>query len=87
MLLRLLGEATSQQGVTVRIGHENQVEGLTSTSVVTVGYGLGERYKLFCLGNEVGFASEFNQVSGATVDTCDNQTIAGGASFALGYTL
>jgi heat-inducible transcriptional repressor len=37
VLLRLLGEATSE-GVTVRIGHENP-EGFTSTSVVSVGYG------------------------------------------------
>jgi len=42
VLLRLLGEATSQQGVTVRIGHENPIEGLEATSVVTSGYGLGE---------------------------------------------
>ena len=32
VLLRLLGEATSEQGVTVRIGHENPVEGLEATS-------------------------------------------------------
>jgi heat-inducible transcriptional repressor len=42
VLLRLLGEATSQQGVTVRIGHENPVEGLEATSVVTSGYGRGD---------------------------------------------
>ena len=39
VLLRLLGEATSHDEVTVRIGHENDVEALTSTSVVTLGYG------------------------------------------------
>ena len=43
VLLRLLGEATSQQGVTVRIGHENPVEGLEATSVVTARYGVGEK--------------------------------------------
>ena len=42
VLLRLLGESRSTDSLTVRIGHENQVEGLTSTSVVTVGYGLGD---------------------------------------------
>lgn len=42
VLLRLLGESRSTDALTVRIGHENQVEGLTSTSVVTVGYGLGD---------------------------------------------
>jgi heat-inducible transcriptional repressor len=40
VLLRLLGEATGP-GVTVRIGHENYHESLTSTSVVTSGYGSG----------------------------------------------
>jgi heat-inducible transcriptional repressor len=39
VLLRLLGEATVPDEVTVRIGHENEHEGLTSTSVVAVGYG------------------------------------------------
>lgn len=40
VLLRLLGEqATEQEQVSVTIGHENTVEGLTSTSVVTAGYG------------------------------------------------
>ena len=39
VLLRLLGEATDPSVLTVRIGHENPVEGLTSTSVVSVGYG------------------------------------------------
>jgi heat-inducible transcriptional repressor len=40
VLLRLLGEA-KEPGMTVRIGHENDHEGLTSTSVVSVGYGSG----------------------------------------------
>jgi len=39
VLLRLLGEASDQTAVTVRIGHENPHEALTSTSVVSVGYG------------------------------------------------
>jgi heat-inducible transcriptional repressor len=43
VLLRLLGEATSQQqGVTVRIGHENPVEGLEATSVITARYAVGD---------------------------------------------
>ncbi len=43
VLLRLLGEAaTSPSSITVRIGHENPHEGLASTSVVSVGYGVGE---------------------------------------------
>ncbi|MCA0328938.1 MAG: heat-inducible transcriptional repressor HrcA [Actinobacteria bacterium] len=42
VLLRLLGESRSTDTLTVRIGHENEVEGLTSTSVVTVGYGRGD---------------------------------------------
>ncbi|WP_059013427.1 heat-inducible transcriptional repressor HrcA [Streptomyces specialis] len=41
VLLRLLGEA-KDSGMTVRIGHENAHEGLTSTSVVSVGYGSGD---------------------------------------------
>jgi heat-inducible transcriptional repressor len=40
VLLRLLGEATDTT-VTVRIGHENPYERLSSTSVVTSGYGSG----------------------------------------------
>ncbi|TDC13124.1 heat-inducible transcriptional repressor HrcA [Streptomyces sp. 8K308] len=40
VLLKLLGEA-KDPGMTVRIGHENAHEGLTSTSVVSVGYGSG----------------------------------------------
>jgi heat-inducible transcriptional repressor len=39
VLLRLLGEATDPAVLTVRIGHENPFEGLTGTSVVSVGYG------------------------------------------------
>ena len=39
VLLRLLGEASSSEGLTVRIGHENEHEGLAATSVVAVGYG------------------------------------------------
>jgi heat-inducible transcriptional repressor len=42
VLLRLLGETRSGDALTVRIGHENEVEGLTSTSVVTVGYARGD---------------------------------------------
>lgn len=41
VLLKLLGEA-SDSGMTVRIGHENAHEGLSSTSVVSVGYGSGD---------------------------------------------
>lgn len=39
VLLRLLGQATSPSPVTVRIGHENAPSGLSSTSIVTTGYG------------------------------------------------
>jgi heat-inducible transcriptional repressor len=39
VLMRLLGEATGPDEVSVRIGHENSFEGLSGTSVVTVGYG------------------------------------------------
>jgi heat-inducible transcriptional repressor len=39
VLLRLLGESTDPSVLQVRIGHENPHEGLTSTSVVSVGYG------------------------------------------------
>ena len=39
VLLRLLGEARDQSAVTVRIGRENLHEALTSTSIVSVGYG------------------------------------------------
>jgi heat-inducible transcriptional repressor len=38
VLLRLLGEASTTNGVTVRIGHENPVEGLEATSVITARY-------------------------------------------------
>jgi heat-inducible transcriptional repressor len=41
VLLRLLGEAAEPDAITVRIGHENNVEELQSASVVTVGYGSG----------------------------------------------
>jgi heat-inducible transcriptional repressor len=41
VLLRLLGEATSPSTLTVRIGHENA--GLSAASVITTGYGPGER--------------------------------------------
>jgi heat-inducible transcriptional repressor len=41
VLLRLMGEANDPTTVHVKIGEENQVEGLQSTSVVTVGYGSG----------------------------------------------
>jgi heat-inducible transcriptional repressor len=39
VLLKLLGEATSADEVTVRIGHENPYKELQSTSVVASGYG------------------------------------------------
>jgi len=42
VLLKLLGEATSSGTVTVRIGHEQPVEELASTSVVATGYGPGD---------------------------------------------
>jgi heat-inducible transcriptional repressor len=41
VLLRLLGEVNDPTTVHVKIGEENAVEGLRSTSVVTVGYGAG----------------------------------------------
>ncbi|MQY11577.1 Heat-inducible transcription repressor HrcA [Streptomyces sp. RB5] len=41
VLLRLLGE-TQDAHMMVRIGHENAHEGLTSASVVSVGYGAGD---------------------------------------------
>ncbi|MBW1601046.1 heat-inducible transcriptional repressor HrcA [Streptomyces sp. JJ66] len=43
VLLKLLGEATTDRDVTVRIGHENAYEGLNSTSIVSVGYGSGDQ--------------------------------------------
>jgi len=42
VLIRLLGES-GDGAVTVRIGSENQMLGLTSTSMVTTSYGVGER--------------------------------------------
>jgi heat-inducible transcriptional repressor len=39
ILLKLLGEATHPQTLTVRIGHENPYEELATTSVVSAGYG------------------------------------------------
>jgi len=42
VLLRLLGESRSGDVLSVRIGHENEVEGLSATSVVTVGYSRGD---------------------------------------------
>lgn len=41
VLLRLLGEVAATPEVTVRIGHENPVEDLQTTSVVSTGYGRG----------------------------------------------
>ncbi len=41
VLLKLLGEANDPSTVRVRIGEENAVEGLRSTSVVSIGYGPG----------------------------------------------
>jgi heat-inducible transcriptional repressor len=43
VLLRLLGEAANPQGITVRIGHENPVEGLEATSVITAQYARGDQ--------------------------------------------
>lgn len=42
VLLRLLGEVSGGDGVTVRIGHENPVENLYGTSLVGSGYGRDE---------------------------------------------
>jgi heat-inducible transcriptional repressor len=42
VLLRLLGESSTNAAVTVRIGHENPVEAMESTSVVTARYGIGD---------------------------------------------
>lgn len=39
VLLGLLTEMATESGVSVRIGHENRLEGLTEASVVTTGYG------------------------------------------------
>lgn len=41
VLLKLLGEAEAPDALQVRIGHENTVESLTRTSIVTTGYGTG----------------------------------------------
>lgn len=41
VLLNLLGQATSADTLRVTIGHENSVESMTSTSVVSIGYGGG----------------------------------------------
>ncbi|HEY3534223.1 MAG TPA: heat-inducible transcriptional repressor HrcA [Pedococcus sp.] len=41
VLLKLLRARDGSEGVTVRIGHENTVAGLQSTSVVSTGYGTG----------------------------------------------
>jgi len=41
VLLKLLGEATSPSMLTVRIGHEQPYQQLSSTSVVATGYGPG----------------------------------------------
>ena len=43
VLMRLLGESVGQASVTVRIGAENPVAGLHSTSVVAAGYGTGDQ--------------------------------------------
>jgi heat-inducible transcriptional repressor len=43
VLMRLLGESGDQAAVTVRIGSENEVQGLRSTSMVATGYGAGEQ--------------------------------------------
>jgi len=42
VLMRLLGESVDQSAVTVKIGAENPVEGLRTTSLVTTGYGSGD---------------------------------------------
>ena len=42
VLLKLIGEVNDPATVHVKIGEENTVEGLQSTSVVTVGYGPGD---------------------------------------------
>jgi len=51
VLIRLLGESTGEEAITVRIGAENEVQGLRSTSLVAAGYGAGEQLaKLGVLG-------------------------------------
>jgi heat-inducible transcriptional repressor len=42
ILLKLLGEATTGEMLTVRIGHEGPYQELSSTSVVATGYGPGD---------------------------------------------
>ncbi len=42
ILLKLLGEATAPDAITVRIGHEGPYRQLATTSVVATGYGPGE---------------------------------------------
>ena len=42
VLMRLLGESAGQSAVTVKIGAENPVEELRSTSLVAAGYGKGD---------------------------------------------
>ena len=41
VLLKLLGEATSPDSITVRIGHEGPYQELATTSVIATGYGPG----------------------------------------------
>ncbi len=43
VLMRLLGESGDQAAVTVRIGSENEVDGLRNTSLVATGYGAGNQ--------------------------------------------
>jgi heat-inducible transcriptional repressor len=43
VLMRLLGESGDHATVTVRIGSENEVQGLRSTSLVATGYGTGDQ--------------------------------------------
>jgi heat-inducible transcriptional repressor len=43
VLMRLLGESVDQSAVTVRIGAENPIAGLRSTSLVAAGYGTGDQ--------------------------------------------
>ncbi len=43
VLMRLLGQSVDQSAVTVRIGAENPVAGLRSTSLVAAGYGTGDQ--------------------------------------------
>jgi heat-inducible transcriptional repressor len=43
VLMRLLGESVDPSSVTVRIGAENPVAGLRSTSLVAAGYGTGDQ--------------------------------------------